>query len=312
MVKYIKSESVKRYLEKEQIVLSDRHICAYICNMRLGWEDVKSTLGEIVEKTLDLELKEQVVEKIQNVEKGIAFFICSEGLNVYELYEYSKDDKEYFSRGYYSSFDLAKNRADAFADKYKIRKIRVHEGENIEEALGEDMLEEIYYMADGQIEYPKIYINSEEGFNAAFEEIAYFYPHPFCKGDIVKRMDSDDKKLYLVCDCKAYEEIRKNNENIEYADAGIWLVALEVDTGKIWDMDEPVHPYELEYYFLPPDDERSIADNIIEAMSNMVKGDRYSFQYIQDGCLKLLEQYEDGITCRLITGFEIKRKNLMF
>ncbi len=234
MQEYIKSATIKKYLSDNQIKLSDRHICALACNSLLAWNDVRKLFLEVAERTLDTDLKNQIAELTAAVEAKINEFITNDGAYIYRLKVYSEEDSCYSEKGYYYSYDTAFDIAKAFNEKFKIKKLRTYKSrEEAEGVLADEAVtgDEFCFNRDGQIKYQSIYTGIYDKREKWFEEEWYEFPHPFQKGDMVKRIGDSENGyadyVYVICDT----EVSGICEC--YSDIGIWLTALDCKTGKI-------------------------------------------------------------------------------
>jgi len=93
---------------------------------------------------------------------------------------------------------------------------------------------------------------------------------------------------------------------LDHSDAGIYVSSLDRDTGYLWDSDEPENPYLFEHYPISSDTE-DIAEQIALELSNILKGSGGSLQFVQDGCQRLREKYEEDNKDLYITGFSLRK-----
>lgn len=94
-----------------------------------------------------------------------------------------------------------------------------------------------------------------------------------------------------------------------WENVSVQLVNVDLETGLIWDSDSQVVPTELEFYSIA-DDTQDIGERVLLCLSDLLKGKPTSLQYIQNGLMRLQEEYDDSQHYPLITGLDIKKSRM--
>ncbi len=321
MVDYIGSEAVKKYYKEKGIILSDRMIAARICNAGFNVNEIHSSLREVQAQTKDDGLKVQIEKYIGRELDMYEKMKKSVPGDIYKLSIWCEGDEGYIENGYSRDFETAFLAAREIkarkkdVDRYKIEKFRImdksqfplaEEYWSIRDANGcaeYDEEEELYYIW--------IRMEEEEEWERLFDEEYYCYPHPFKRGDILVRRGDDDT-LYVM-DLPPETEARREKKISQwgdFSDIGISATMFDRRTGRIWDMDERVHPFDFEY---APIDEKT--EDIIERaaleMQQILQGNLGSFQYIYDACARRQEDYLESSRISLITGIKLHPHNVL-
>lgn len=119
--------------------------------------------------------------------------------------------------------------------------------------------------------------------------------------------------LYLMSmDSEAVaERNRKKSQWGDVTDIGIAGTMICRRTGRIWDMDEWISPFEFEYAHINEETEDVIERAALE-IQRILQGKTGSFQYIFDACARRQEEYLESARISLITGIELYPHNVRF
>lgn len=322
MVDYIGSETIKKYYEENGIVLSDRMIAARICNARFSVEEVHSSLQEIKARTEDVDLKKQIEKYISREKTMYEKMEKSVPKDIYRLSVWYERDDDYCDNGYFDDFGTALLVAremidkEKDVDKYKIEKFHLMErtqlpfkGKYWEMGHADGCAE---YGRNGKLYDIWVRMEEEETQKITFKDEYFYYPHPFQRGDILA-MHGDDEKLYIMdmdAEAVAARDRRKSQWG-DVTDIGIAGVMISRRTGRIWDMDEWICPFEFEYAFIDEKTEDVIERAALE-MRWILLGETGSFQYIFDACARRQEEYLESTRISLITGIKLHPHNVFF
>ena len=324
MIDYIKSESCKKYLIERNIKLEDKLIYALIINNRRyhTFEDIRNSIKDLAENTLDEEIKAQTEIWLKNHDKEVAAFTKDSGPEyLYIVKYYDRMSRHEEIHGYYRSLDLALKNGKLMAEDYELERFVIEKAyiESIDqESDSEKMLDytgEAHFFANGELMFVNIRMSHEE-IEDPIEDRYYIMPHPFRKGDIVKRIydDKDERTLSVILsdddDEMSYQKKRMERiTSLEWNDTGIAVEDVDLKTGTIWDNDGHPLPYDYEYY--PIDDHTDdIGERVMLNISDIVKGKIASYQYIQHGLMKLREEYDDSNTYNLLYGMRLKKSSI--
>lgn len=324
MVDYIGSETIKKYYKETGIVLSDRMIAARICNAGFSVEEVHDSLQEIQARTEDSDLKEQIGKYIGREKIMYEKMKGSVPGDIYKLsVRYEKDD-DYYGNGYFSDFDTAlmtarkgKGEEDDM-DGYKIEKFHVIDRTKFP-------VREAYWQmgdADGWAKYDRngrlydIWVRMEEEeeqqWTVSFTEEYFCYPHPFQRGDILVRHGNDEMLYIMSMDAEKTAEREKRKAQCgDVLDIGIAGTMICRRTGRVWDMDEWICPFEFEYAPINGETEDVIERAALE-MKQILRGKTGSFQYIFDAFARRQEEYLESTRISLITGITLHPHNVLF
>lgn len=322
MVDYIGSDTIKKYYKEQEIVLSDRMIAARICNAGFCMEEVHSSLREIQARTEDADLRGQIEKYIS---REMAMYEEVKKAGAGEFYRLSvryEEDNENCENGYFSDFDTAflvgREMTNVEKDicKYEIEKFHIIDRPQLPD-------KEAYWElghAEGCAEYDRngnltsvwVHMEEDEYEGADFSEEYFYYPHPFQRGDILVRRGDDEYLYVMTMDQESVKEHdRRRSVWGDFSDIGIAGTMICRRTGRIWGMDEWIHPFEFEY---APIDKRTedIMEQAALEMQRILVGKTGSFQYIFDACARRQEEYLESKRISLITGIELHPHNVLF
>lgn len=119
-----------------------------------------------------------------------------------------------------------------------------------------------------------------------FAERYYHYPHPFRRGDILKRT-GEEEVLYIVL-MHEDPEVEEKREKLfasagKYTDIGISTININRKAGTIFETADRIHPYEFEY--AQPDQETSDrAERAALEIQSLLRGGYGSLQYLSALC----------------------------
>ena len=247
--------------------------------------------------------------------------------DIYRLSVWYEGDSGYSENGFFSDFGLAQSmvrelkqklkQKEKVAERYKIEKFHVMDRTQPPQmdkywSLGDaDVCAE--YNSNGEL----FNIWSRMGEGGAREELFvdeyFYYPHPFKRGDILVRK-GEDETLYIVnMDMDPETEAEREKHKASHGDSmdiGIYATTISRRTGRIWDMDELVHPFEFEYARIDEKTEDIVERAALEIQWIML-GKRGAFQYIYDVCVRKWEDYLEEGRISLITGIELHPQNVL-
>lgn len=253
MIDYIRSKSIKEYLEQEGTELTDLYKAALILRADYPMEMIHESLEELVESTEDEELKKAVRKKMEEQRLEVASIKKKQDGTVYTLEVYEPDEEKYINEGYYNSFKAAEKHARCFCMEHIIRKYRL---------FGEEDMENHFHAVYGYImsELGALLLNSVGKVSKCLSDICrtgsedgildnccLILKHPFHKGDIVKNLITGQTGIINDCECtidewmeqKRRTVVEENNRNtgilVEYADP----------VGNFFQLH--TFPYDLEY-----------------------------------------------------------------
>jgi len=151
-------------------------------------------------------------------------------------------------------------------------------------------------------------MEEQEGWERLFDEGYYSYPHPFRRGDILLRTGEKDTLYIVDMDKDPEKETERVNRLAsfgDYTDIGIRTTTISKRSGRIWDMDEPLHPFVFEYACLDERTEDVIEQAALE-IQHLMRGGRGSLQYIYDACLRRKEDCIEATREPLTTGIRLR------
>ena len=333
MIEYV-SKSVRKYLDEKHIELDDKLKYALIIGSEIRYplDEIKESLRELAGMTDDEEVKKQAEIWIRNEDMQYEVFARDSGPNYfYKIQYYDRHDDTVVVNWYYKSLALAidagvKTAADEKVDEFEIYKdFRASSKEQAEDIEDFDS-ETIYdlangrFRADGKMLCCSAHVAKPlETIEDPIEERYFIIPHPFRRGDIVRSLrDKDGGKTFAIILEHEDDEMSAQKDRLEdlkkycspsYDDVSIYLVRIDLETGLIWDNDSPVKPSELEYYPIA-DDTEDLGERILLVLSDLIKGKPASLQYIQNGLMKLREEYDNKQRYYLITGLSLKKSQM--
>lgn len=250
MIDYIKSKSIKEYLKREAIELSDLHKAVLVLRSGCPVKMVHSSLQEIAGDTSDGSLKAAIMETISRQCQEIHAVKESGENAVYGLEVYEPDEEAYIMEGIYSSYEAAGIHARYFE------------------------LGALHLDAEGNI---LKYIPGVGGMEAQQEKTMLDKPvilkHPFRKGDIVTDLETGDTGV--VNDCEStLEEWVKQKEGIakcgDTENLGI-LIEYADPFGNFFE--RHTYPYHLEYAKEPRTGSASKARwQVLQEAQKLIKG----------------------------------------
>lgn len=190
LAELIPSKDVCAYMEQQGCILNDFEKATLIYNHSgMDYEKRAEYLKELLENTENMELKNQIQERICYDAKCQKRFYEKEDGEIYKLFVFSPSDNEYLSYGHYPCGALAVRSGKKFQEKFYVQKIKLFT-EEIEQDVNQET-EVRYFNADGilqdyySLEVPwtgKREEMDQERFENAYVEI----PFPFRNGDFVR------------------------------------------------------------------------------------------------------------------------------
>ena len=333
MIDFIRSKSVKKYLEEKQIHIDDKLKYALIVESQMSFplENIKESLLELAAETDDEEVKVQAPIWIRNEDAEFAVLSRNSGPDYYYKLQYTDRYGEIVVYGCYPTLELAvkcgiKLAAEECVDEFEIEKDIMPASEAVIDDI-EDMDSDTKYdfatarfRADGKLlccsarcDVPK------EEIEDPLEERFHIIPHPFRRGDIVRYVRGREgrRSFGLILE-QEDDEMSAQKDRMEslqkwytpcWENVSIQLVNIDLETGLIWDNDGQVVPTELEFYQIP-EDTQDLGERVLLSLSDLLKGKPTSLQFIQNGLMKLQEKYDDNKCYSLITGLDIKKSRM--
>ncbi len=333
MIDFIRSKSVKKYLEEKQIYIDDKLKYALIVESQMAFplEDIKKSLLELAAETDDEEVKVQAPIWIRNEDAEFAVLSRNSGPDYYYKLQYTDRYGEIVVYGCYPTLELAvkcgiKLAAEECVDEFEIEKDIMPASEAVIDDIEDTDSDSQYdfatarFRADG-----KLFCCSarcavlKEEIESPLEERFHIVPHPFRRGDIVRYVGGRDGGRFfgLILE-QEDDEMSAQKERMEslqkwctpcWENVSVQLVNVDLETGLIWDNDCQVVPTELEFYPIP-EDTQDLGERVLLCLSDLLKGKPTSLQYIQNGLMKLQEEYDDSQRYPLITGLDIKKSRM--
>lgn len=316
MVDYIRSNTIKKYLKENKIVLTDEMTAALIANRSHinGMEKTHEALREIQEQTEDGILKKQIQRYIDDDLANLEELKASVRGDFYELSVWDERDREEEILEYYQEYESAERMAQTLGERCMIRKHHAVQKSGDDYRLEGARHYEAQFNKEGKLFYVLGSSNHLDEMEEWFEEKYYIFPHPYKRGDILE-LAGDKDALFIVvedADPAVVEAERKRREwlHMDYSDINISVASIDRATGRIWDTDGWMHPYDFEYAHIEPDTE-DLAERIMHEIQKLLLGKWGSVQFIYDACLRLKEEYmESEKRVSLITGMELRPWNV--
>ena len=333
MIDFIRSKSVKKYLEEKQIYIDDKLKYALIVESQMAFplEDIKKSLLELAAETDDEEVKVQAPIWIRNEDAEFAVLSRNSGPDYYYKLQYTDRYGEIVVYGCYPTLELAvkcgiKLAAEECVDEFEIEKDIMPASEAVIDDIEDTDSDSQYdfatarFRADGKLLCcsARCAVLKEE-IESPLEERFHIVPHPFRRGDIVRYVGGRDGGRFfgLILE-QEDDEMSAQKERMEslqkwctpcWENVSVQLVNVDLETGLIWDNDCQVVPTELEFYPIP-EDTQDLGERVLLCLSDLLKGKPTSLQYIQNGLMKLQEEYDDSQRYPLITGLDIKKSRM--
>lgn len=328
MIDYLKSETLKNYYRKNHIELDDKLKYALIIYSGAPINDCIASIKELMEATQDEEIKEQGPIWIRNQEKEYESFSRDGGHSYCYKGQYWDEKKNDIVYGIYGTLDVAVmagiNAAkDEGFDRFEVVKEYMPSTE--EEFIKHEVSDEDdgtdwgrgNYLADGTLMSVWGRVDDVEEIEDPIEERYYEIPHPFKRGDIVKSSyDPEGSKNYYVVTLSRKEELEHIERIRSYRTPvweDIWIVleCIDLETGLIWDVDSPSLPTELELCQVKRQSD-DLGEWILAELSDMYRGEPFSLQHIQNGLMKLREDYDNKQKYNLLYSSVLKKSTMLY
>lgn len=304
------STTACKFISDNNIFLEDWQKAWLFYNSGKSYEFIWGALCDISNNTEDSALKNQITNLIELEKRQIEAFKSNDGNAIYIITELFPGDDEPVRQGTFASYELAESMASKLSNTYTIEKVVIAKDNNSSllvdfDEFADDTLGYIKFFGDGSIRdvFSREVIDEHDEDDMFYER--YFdFEHPFKVGDIVKKLNSSDRSIGIIAN------IRDNDRkfaNLDHSDAGIYVSSLDRDTGYLWDSDEPENPYLFEHYPISSDTE-DIAEQTALELSNILKGNGGSLQFVQDGCQYLKERQIERHKKRYISGLALNDK----
>lgn len=333
MIDFIRSQSVKKYLEERQISLDDKLKYALIIASQVmePFDDIKESLLELAAETDDEEVRVQAPIWVRNEEAEYDVLARNSGREYYYRLQYTDRFGETEVQGCYPTLALAVKCGIKLADRECVDEFEIEKSilpadealiEDIEDADSDTQYDfaTARFRADGKLlccsalcDVPK------EKIESPLEERFYLIPHPFRRGDIVRYVQKRGRSRFIGLILEQEDdEMSAQKARIEslekwcmpsWENVSVQLVNIDLETGLIWDNDCQVIPTELEFCEIS-DDTQDIGERVLLRLADLLKGRPTSLQYIQNGLMKLQESYDDKQRYSLITGLSIRKSQM--
>lgn len=333
MIDFIRSKSVKKYLEEKQISINDKLKYALIVESQMAFplEDIKQSLLELAAETDDEEVKAQAPVWARNEDAEYAVLLRDSGPDYYYKLQYTDRFGETEVHGCYPTLELAVKCGIKLADyecieEFEIEKEIMPASEAVVDDIDDPNSDSQYdfatarFRADGKLLCcsARCAVPKEE-IESPLEERFHIIPHPFRRGDIVRyAREKEGRKYFGLILEQEDDEMSAQKERMEslqkwcipcWENVSVQLVNVDLETGLIWDSDSQVVPTELEFYPIA-DATQDVGERVLLCLSDLLKGKPASLQYIQNGLMKLQEAYDDSQHYPLITGLSIKKSRM--
>lgn len=316
MVDYIRSNTIKNYLKENKIVLTDEMTAALIANRSHinGMEKTHEALREIQEQTADDVLKKQIQRYIDDDLANLEELKASGRGDFYELSVWDERDREEKILEYYQEYESAERMAQTLGEKCIIRKHHAVQKSGDDYRLEDAQRNAAEFDKEGKLFYVFGSSSHRNEMEEWFEEKYYIFPHPYKRGDILEMTGNKDVLFIVVEDADPVvveaERKRWKEIHMDYSDINISLTSIDRASGRIWDTDGWMHPYDFEYAHIEPDTEE-LAERIMLEIQKLLLGKWGSVQFIYDACLRLKEEYmESEKRVSLITGIKLRPWNV--
>lgn len=243
MIDYIPSNSVKKYINDNNITFTDFEKAALIYNARnVTKEDVYAELAELMRETKDKNLKKQIAERLEEDAKILKIIQTGGEKVIYKLSVYYPEDKEYEGEGYFATYEAAKKFSRRYSQDFMIEKMKLLFGDETDD--GKYIKEDYINPTMGFIEYNKkgdilCFSSSEydeealrEKYNyERFEDKYISFRHPFRQGDIVKNIANGERGIVRSfvddADWEEYDAWQKKESPL-HSDFGDAQVVVEI------------------------------------------------------------------------------------
>lgn len=307
MIDYILSNTIKKYLKEHKIILPDKMAAALICRREndAGMEEMHEALREIQERTEDAGLKAQIRGYIEDDLANLAEFRESGSGDFYMLSVWGESEV----LEYYKAYEPAEHAARTLGERCKVRKRHAVQKAGDDFLTGAGYRDEAEFDEDGRL----CFVSGSSNHFWEFDQKYYVFPHPYKRGDILEGIGNKGF-LYIVTEdadpAVAEAEQKRLAPLADFSDITISVTGIERATGRIWDSDGGMHPYDFEYAQIDPGT-KDLAERIMLEMQRLLMGKRGSVQYIYDACLRLREDSrESEQRVMLITGVELRPRNV--
>ena len=131
MKELIPSKDVRDYLKKSNHRFTDSEKATLIYNSEWSLPSKHKALLEIADLTEDTKLKQQIRERIECDKHCLQRIKGNAGGFVYKLEVWEKEDDEYYDCGIFASYNLAENYARRKCKAFQIKKLFIHNTEQI-------------------------------------------------------------------------------------------------------------------------------------------------------------------------------------
>lgn len=297
----VQSETIRDYLERENISIPPRAMYAYVCNGDFVWEEKKEFFKELLNATDDAELKEQMQNKLDEQERALEMFKNPDNCVYMVKAEGKTDASSDFAPSAYADYESARWTGQVvYADDFTIYKKRIidRKSTDSENEKNNRLNEaEAHFRKDGKLKNVYLYTRNEEGISKSekIEDAGYTYPHPFKLGDIVYK-PGNEECIFVI------KYVQENNEKFReyiampecgYCFNEVELTCLNCKTGivtdDVWQIE---HPYELEYYPAHEEKQDELAYKVLAIWSEILKGKSVPLQVLLETYSQFRKQLE--------------------
>lgn len=291
MKELIPSKDVRDYLKEREHIFSDSERATLIYNSDWSLPEKHEALSELGSVTADLELKQQIEERIQWDERCLEQIKDNSGQYVYKLEIWEKEDQEYMNTGIFATWELAEDYAKKSCKKFQIKKMFIYgttQEWNEDDECDSEVATIRYneagavtdYWGDG-LKYDASIMGQRERFEFAF----VLLPHPFVEGDIVRVIGTDDVGIVRFAGKETWEELDKKMREwgADYSDVSFPIEVVD-ENANFGHMH--VNPTDVEYAEFEEDDDRA---SLMWMASQLVQGNAY-IQEFQAYCESYIEK----------------------
>lgn len=266
-IELIPSKTVREYIIRENIDMTDAQWATIIYNLDLDMEKKHDLLKELAEETIDVELNKQIQERIEYDKKCMASIENSKGC----FYEVSiEGEEEWETIGYFATLELAKKYGMQKQVRFEVKKYEIVTTEDKEDC--DCKLAGLGYDKEGGMQY--FYITEEEKVNkrGRFEDKFIEIPNPFEIGDIVRIIGSDECLGIVETsqeEWKKYlQRVRETNVTDDWVDVAITCCCFNEDLEAFHDHINPIFLEKVEGEEIG----EGVIGELLQAGSDLMKG----------------------------------------
>lgn len=301
LAELIPSKDVCSYMKQQGHIVTDFEKATLIYHHSgMNAEEKTVYLKELYENTGNMELKAQILERLEYDERCQKRFYEKKVDEIYQLLVYSPSDDEYLSYGHYPYGELAVRSGKKFQEKFYVQKIKLFTEENIQEQNQETAAR--YFNADGALRgYYSLEVpwtgQKEEADQERFENAYVEIPFPFRNGDFVKiKNHADLKDQICLVECCQDTEAVKNHEKFCFSDYSDATIRVTYICEKAEFGHAHVNIVDVEYAELKESDPKNM---LLQCAQSLLRGygGLSDFQYVCEEYCRKTGKESVGTTC---------------